>query len=182
MVSILWRSSRLESAEHCLLTQTSAGHRLTGVVVLPIEGQPALIRYTVDVDGGWRSRAAELNVAVGPDERRLLLATDGGGRWHVDGSPAGRLDGCLDVDLGFTPSTNTLPIRRLGLGVGERAQLRAAWVRFPEFTVEPLDQTYERVSGGLWRYRSGTFAADLEVDASGVVSRYGEVWTAIARG
>jgi Putative glycolipid-binding len=38
---------------------------------------------------------------------------------------------CVDVDLGFTPATNTLPIRRLGLEVGEAAGLAVAWLNGP---------------------------------------------------
>ena len=36
------------------------------------------------------------------------------------------LDGCPDVDFGWTPATNTVPIRRLGLEVGETASITAA--------------------------------------------------------
>jgi hypothetical protein len=39
-------------------------------------------------------------------------------------------EGCLDIDLGFSPSTNLLPIRRLTLAVGEAATVRAAWLPF----------------------------------------------------
>src|SRR5205814_2718699 len=53
--------------------------------------------------------------------------------------------GCLDVDLGITPSTNTLPIRRLGLAVGQAKEVRAAWIVFPELEVRLLTQTYTRL-------------------------------------
>ena len=36
---------------------------------------------------------------------------------------------CVDVDLSFTPATNTLPIRRLGLDIGEEAEIHVAWLR-----------------------------------------------------
>lgn len=81
--------------------------------------------------------------------------------------------GCIDLDLNFSPSTNLLPIRRLGLAVGQEAAARAAWLRFPSFTLEPLDQRYRRIDAATYRYESaGGFAADLAVDAAGVVTRY----------
>ena len=41
---------------------------------------------------------------------------DAKGSWTIDGQAARSLKGCSDIDLGCSPSTNTLPIRRLGLG------------------------------------------------------------------
>jgi hypothetical protein len=88
------------------------------------------------------------------------------------------VEGCVDVDLNFSPSTNTLPIRRLDLEVGQSVQLRAAWLRFPSFKIEPLEQSYTRVGANLYRYESagGRFVASVEVDAMRLVTEYGEIW------
>ena len=70
-----------------------------------------------------------------------------------------------------------LPVRRLGLGVGEAGAVRAAWLRFPSLALEPLDQTYTRTGPLAYRYSSagGAFTADLAVDAAGFPTRYA-VW------
>jgi hypothetical protein len=60
----------------------------------------------------------------------------------VDGELVSQLDGCTDVDFGWTPATNTVPIRRLGLEVGQRASITAAWIRFPELDVVASEQWY----------------------------------------
>jgi hypothetical protein len=82
------------------------------------------------------------------------------------------------VDLGFSPSTNTLPIRRLGLAVDDSAEVRAAWVRFPQLTVEPLPQRYTRLGPDRYLYESlaSDFRAELEVDDLGLIVRYPGVW------
>jgi hypothetical protein len=54
--------------------------------------------------------------------------------------------------------------------------VRAAWVRFPNLNVEPLDQTYTRLGERTYRYQSGTFEADLEVDDEGLVLDYPGIW------
>jgi hypothetical protein len=92
--------------------------------------------------------------------------------------------GCLDVDLGFTPSTNLLAVRRLALSVGEERSTRAAWLRFPELRFEPLTQLYRREAEHLYRYESdgGRFVASLEVDGFGLVARYGDYWIAETAG
>jgi hypothetical protein len=81
-----------------------------------------------------------------------------------------------------SPVTNTLPIRRLKLAVGEDALVTAAWVKFPELTVSPLRQRYARLAENLYRYDSleSGFTAELMVDADGLVVEYGSIWRRIA--
>jgi hypothetical protein len=90
------------------------------------------------------------------------------------------LAGALDVDLGFTPATNTLPIRRLALAVGAGAAVRSAWLRFPELRLEPLEQTYTREAEHVFLYRAlvdgEPFSARLDTDAFGRVVRYEGLW------
>ena len=176
MSSVLWRGPE-GSLERCTLVETRAGARLAGTVLTAEDGTPFEVRYAVDVDRRWATRHADVRITDGAS---LVLETDGRGHWAAGGRRVLDLDGCRDVDLEISPSTNTLPIRRLRPQVGESAPARAAWVRFPSLTVEPLDQTYERIGESSWRYRSGDFEAELEVDADGLVVRYGELWEAIA--
>ncbi|MDQ2870322.1 MAG: putative glycolipid-binding domain-containing protein [Acidobacteriota bacterium] len=86
--------------------------------------------------------------------------------------------GLHGLDLNFSPSTNLLPIRRLDLSIGEKAGVRAAWLRFPGFALEPLEQVYSRLGDGTYRYESGggRFVAELEVDRAGFVTRYPNLW------
>ena len=84
------------------------------------------------------------------------------------------LRGCTDIDLGCSPATNSLPIRRLRLAVGTSHTIKAAWVRFPELDVVAGAQTYTRVDEFTYRYASGTFEADLTVDDEGLVTSYAE--------
>ena len=178
--SILWHSPRLQSSEHCILSDLPTGHQLNGVVVVPIGGDPADIHYQVEVDRQWRTRRVDIVITRGGGERRIGMAADGTGNWLVDGQAVDGLGGCLDVDLGWTPSTNTLPIRRLGLEVGAAESITAAWVRFPELTVETLQQTYQRLAERRWRYFSGSFVAELDVDSAGIVLSYGpDLWRAV---
>lgn len=181
VTDVLWHSPQLQSSERCTLADHPEGHSLTGVVVVPINGQPAVLRYQVAVDPQWRTQHVEIVITDDGGERRIAMNTDGSGHWLVNGLTAADLDSCTDVDLGWTPATNTLPMRRLNLKVGEAASITAAWVRFPELVIEPNVQTYDRLGERRWRYSSGTFAADLEVDPECLVLRYGaDLWTAVA--
>ena len=77
------------------------------------------------------------------------------GRWFENGRENLMVQGAIDIDLGWSPSTNTLPIKRLKLGIGQRSgEFVAAWVRFPGLTLQPLPQEYLRLTG-LSSFRRG---------------------------
>ncbi len=178
----LWRFLRGPGFERCELARDGEGWRLSGTVLAESEGATAEARYLVRCDSAWRTLATEVRLASRGAERRLELAVEEG-RWLEGGREIASLRGCLDVDLSWSPSTNTLPIRRLALAVGEESgPLTAAWVRFPQLTVEPLPQEYARLAERRYRYssRGGAFTAELEVDEEGLVVTYGDVWERVA--
>ena len=71
-----------------------------------------------------------------------------------------------------------MPIRRLGLAIGEEAPVNAAWLPFPSFAFELLPQTYRRDGERTYRYesRGGAFVRLLDVNAAGFVTRYPDFW------
>jgi hypothetical protein len=99
-------------------------------------------------------------------------------RWKLNGKEAPQVQGCLDLDLNFSPSTNLLPICRLGLGIGQAAEVKAAWLRFPNFSLEPLEQTYHRIGESAYRYESakGSFVTELKLNKQGFVTHYPNFW------
>lgn len=64
--------------------------------------------------------------------------------------------------------------------MGASANVRSEWVKFPELTVEVLEQTYTRLTDDAYRYQSagGEFRRDLTVHASGFVTAYPDFWEA----
>jgi hypothetical protein len=148
--------------------------RLEGRAAFGHEGQPCALDYDVHCDADWRTTSGGVQGWIADREIRVTLAVGPGRRWTVNGAPCPDVEGCMDLDLNFSPSTNLLPIRRLGLAVGQSAVVRAAWLRSPSFALEPLDQRYTRLDLRRYRYESdgGRFRADLEVNDAGFVVRY----------
>lgn len=178
----LWRWLRAPGLERFELSRARSGWRLRGTILTVHEREPIEARYRIACDRDWRTRQVEVTVCARAAERRLTLTAERG-RWYRGGREQPQVRGCVDVDLGWSPSTNTLPIRRLGLGVGESSgPLVAAWIRFPELTLEPLPQQYRRLTRRRYRYssRGGAFRAKLEVDDDGLVTRYGRFWQRVA--
>jgi hypothetical protein len=155
-----------------------AGAILKGAVSLVEDGAPLLLEYQILCDQAWRTRQVSLRQAFRGGIRTMALARKPDNSWTVDGDMAPELSGCLDVDIAVTPSTNALPINRLRLPVGERADAVAAWVQVPSLEVTPLAQSYERVSECGYRYRAlkSGFEAHLDVDDLGLPIAYGAIW------
>jgi uncharacterized damage-inducible protein DinB len=88
------------------------------------------------------------------------------------------LHDCIDLDFGFTPSTNLLQLRRLALECGQAADAPAAWVDVETGTLDILVQRYERRSETTYWYQAPRFnyADILEVDHIGFVRRYPGLW------
>ena len=172
---VAWRrSDEIETDEWCTLAVRDTGLSLVGTVIGSESGRPVRVEYRVFADGSGATSAVHVREWIGFDQHVLALTRDPKRGWTQDGKAARSLKPCLDVDLGWSPSTNTLPIRRLRLRIGESATIHAAWVLFPALTVQRADQTYTRLDEWTYRYASGTFEAELTVDEDGLVMSYAE--------
>jgi len=180
--AVIWRRIMDDkSFELATLAGAGAGYRIRGQAFLAQDGLPMRVEYQIDCDSGWNTRRVDVCRTMGSDVRRLVLAAEGG-VWRSNGEPMPALDGCSDVDLGISPSTNALPINRLRMAVGETKVIHAAWVRFPECDVIAAEQSYERVNAARYRYKSlsSGFTALLDVDDLGLPTVYEKIWERIA--
>ncbi|HEX7241138.1 MAG TPA: putative glycolipid-binding domain-containing protein [Longimicrobiaceae bacterium] len=182
VATILWRRVDRPGHESARVFREGGLWRLHGAAVFAHAGAPVRLDYAVVCDAEWRTVSASVAGWVGEETVAAEVAVDAEGRWRLNGAECPQVAGCVDVDLNFSPSTNLLPIRRLGLRPGEEGAVRAAWLRFPGFTLEPLEQRYRRVEEGLYRYESGggAFTTDLRVDGHGLVTRYPGGWEAVS--
>ncbi|MCI0420241.1 MAG: putative glycolipid-binding domain-containing protein [Acidobacteria bacterium] len=163
-------SARLSAERSCW--------RLAGTAVFVDDGRPCRLNYSLLCDTNWKTLSGSVDGWVGDEVVAVDLSVDSAGRWRFNGNEAAAVAGCIDLDLNFSPSTNLLPIRRLNLAVGQQAEVKAAWLHFPGFALEPLSQIYRRVSTTTYRYESvgGTFATELQIDEAGFITVYPKVW------
>jgi hypothetical protein len=193
--SVFWERLDVTGAEHAVLDdRRGLIARGTALAVDPI---PYTCRYELVVDQGWESNRLEVTVEGGGWLRTLRLER-AAGRWRATTGEQGDLDAALeaagkvaaglpgteeperleparDVDLGGSPLTNTLPIRRLDLRNSTpdaERRVVVAWVLLPSLQVVASEQSYTPLGGNRIRFRSGTFTADLTVDADGYVMSY----------
>jgi uncharacterized protein len=182
--SLLWTRHDQVSLEYFELREAAEDVRLSGTILTSHEGQPLRVAYTVYCDREWATRSVRVAVDYASTSRDLVLTVDDQRRWWSEGKELVEVAGCTDVDISLSPSTNTLPIRRLSLAPGEERDVIAAWIRFPDLGVEPLPQRYGRTGEFLYRYSSdgGAFTANIEVDDLGLVVRYPPAWERLVEG
>jgi uncharacterized protein len=180
----LWR--RLDEPGHdaCALWPVATGWRLSGAAAFREAGLACHLQYEVITDPAWRARRATVSGQAGrrPVDLRIASTTRRG--WTLNGVPQPRLAACTDVDLGFTPATNLLPIRRLALKVGQRAETPAAYLEFPRLRLLVLPQIYRRLSETRYAYESPAhnYAATLEVTKLGAIKDYPAVFELLTSG
>jgi len=197
-ISLFWNRVDTAGAEHTLAsTATGLYARGTALAVDPV---PYSCRYELRTDPDWVTAHLDVTAEGGGWVRSLRLEL-AAGRWRATTAEQGDLDavlsaaghagaglpgtedpdllyGAFDVDLGGSPLTNTLPIRRLGLHqektaeVGAAHRLNVAWVLLPSLEVVQADHIYTPLEDGRIRYASETFSADLTVDDEGFVIDY----------
>jgi hypothetical protein len=174
--AVLW--NRLDQAGHdsARLSESAAGAIIEGTAVFEEAGRPCRLDYRVVCDAAWLTVSARVTGWLDAATVDLTIDVDATRTWTIAGERRPDLRDCVDIDLSFTPATNLLPIRRCSPAVGERVPVRAAWLGFPEMSVEPLDQVYERLSESRYRYESGQGSFVLETNAVGFVTRYPGLW------
>ena len=159
--------------EHVILNDNSADSVL---LACNDRGEPFRLAYVLKWDGLGRLRCADLHVRQGSQARQLGLRSDGEGHWQTgEGHPLASLAGCIDIDIWPTPLTNSFPIWRSQLRVGERREFRMAWVSAPELTVQARPQAYMRLQERLYLFESldgSGFQARLQVDDDDIVLDY----------
>lgn len=186
MVVVRWQDWERHGLEHCVCHEDAQGLVLEGVVAGTRHGAYGG-HYFVRTDAVFNTREVRVEYVDGP---RLHVESDGDGKWRdvIENRALPVLDGCIDVDIGITPATNALPIKRLKLRAQESRDIVAAYVPLPDqidgdFLPQRVEQRYTCLSPDL-RYRyDGLFRAfttELEIDEFGLVLDYPDTFRRVA--
>lgn len=152
------------------------GHHLDVTEVVHDGGAAYAVRFEVRLEPSWVTSGAKVWVSTSDGVRSLDLRS-ADGRWSRDGVDQPELTGCVDVDVAAAPATNTLPIRRMDLAVGETREFPVAWVDVPSLRMRRSSQRYTRLPGDgevdRYEYRDDLYGPfELTVDAAGMVVDY----------
>jgi len=176
--SIRWRSIEHSGLEQLRINEWDDSIKVRSAIVGAGGNVRHGVMYEISLKLDWTFEAILL---LRTDGVMTVLRRGGDGGWfdmHADELP--ELKGCIDIDFEMTPFTNTLPIRRAPLAIGETRRFRMAYI--PADTLEPFadEQTYTRLSDRVYRFENGEgedyFTADIEVDEHGLVVNYPELF------
>jgi uncharacterized protein len=197
---VVWSGLDAERWEVVELSLGDDGLAARGTQV-GVEPLPYRLDYVLEAPDNFVTRLMDVRVRGDRWSRRLLLRHDGRGGWsqdvELDGTlelePAGVGRGSMDelveardCDLGLSPLTNIMPVRRNSLTDASKGiDIVVAWISVPDLGLRPYRQRYEFVRrsghGSIVRFidlgLSEGFTADLMLDADGVV----EVYPGLAR-
>lgn len=170
-----------QSMEECTVMSSARGFAIQGRLIGADDGEPLGVSYDIRCDPGWSAETLTIEQRRGDATTALRLVRSDGG-WLVDGRLEPRLAGCAEPDLGCSPATNALAIRRLDLAIGQSAEIACAWIKVPALSIESSRQRYERLAEREYRYTNvaSGFAALIAVDALALPITYQRVWTRIA--
>jgi uncharacterized protein len=196
---LIWTGVEEWLTESAAVELGEGGLRATGTQ-LRADPLPFRVDYRLDATDGFVTRELDAT-SVGEGWRRTLaLRHDGSGAWRAEVDdegevPGGRWDGALpdlpealDIDLEFSPLTNTMPILRHRFHQGGSGDFLMAFVPGPSLRIEASRQRYEHVretpAGAVVRFVSldSGFTADLELDADGLLAFYPRLARRVAAG
>jgi hypothetical protein len=153
-----------------------------GLVIGLADGVPFRVRYVIRLDKTWNVSSVHIN-QLDLEKVPTFFSSNKESDWFDSlRKPVPSVSGCTDIDLSVSPFTNTIPIRRLNLEVGESAEIDVAYFKLPGFQVNPVRQRYTLLestpTGHTYRYESidSGYTADLPVDEYGLIVDYPEAW------
>ncbi len=176
--TVQWVDWDGKGLEHCVCQSDLDGIELEGVVVGTRHGHYGG-SYLVVTDAAFATREVKVSYVGGA---QMHVTSDGKGNWFdcIAKRELPSLAGCFDVDIGITPATNMLPIKRLKLAEGEAREISAAYVPLPsqiegDFLPRSAPQRYTcLIPDRRYRYEGlfRNFSAELEIDDMGLVIDY----------
>ena len=180
--NIVWSRLDEPGMEHLRLIEGQHGFIANGLILAVKENVPYRIGYTIHCDEAWHAREVRVEL-LDNHASEVHLKSDGKGHWTTSSHErVVQLDGCIDVDISATPFTNTIAIQRLGLVVGEVAEITVAYVKVPEMQITSVKQRYTYVEssddGEHYQYAGypSGYQAELVVDRNKLVIAYPDLF------
>ena len=180
LVSI-WRSDYLNSLEYAIIEKRKSEVKIdSSIIISSFKGTSYKIEYHLVLSSNWKFKYADIVVDNEGIQKRIDIIVDRHRNWSLNNQVIERLKWCFDIDLGFTPLTNTLPVNRLEITNRKQANITVAWLEFPSFELRPFNQTYTKLNDNEYLYESGTdFKATIKINKEGFVTKYQDYWTMI---
>lgn len=174
--SITWKGlNKLQTTEHCELLLEEHRMIASAVVEGTADGREVNFSYRIQTDANWRTLSVSVLNRIEGDFKQLIYTSDGAGNWFdAEGLELSHFKGCIEIDIMLSPFTNSLPIKRLRMKLGESQRISVLYFDLLKFEVRRVEQIYTRLTDDRYKYENteNDFKALIKFDGSGLVSSY----------
>lgn len=179
---LIWQHLEAPGWEHVRVISDHPGWTVfDSILVREDSGQVLRGGYTLVVDKQWRTLELRFMLESAPGSMQgVHLISEGDGRWSdANEQHIPELDGILDVDIQWSPLTNTLPLRRLNMTEGSHHDVRLAYIALPDLALQVVDQHYHRPNASTLEFSAPGSPEKylIKTDQDGYVSDYPELFT-----
>lgn len=177
--NILWKGIEYESLENCLITATEEGAEISSTIVGQYDGKIYLIDYQIKTNSHWETIFVSIESRINNHTQHRQFEGDGQGNWRRNGKVSAQYGDCIDVDIPLTPFTNSLPINRLKLAIGETKFIKVVYLDLLAEEFKSVEQKYSRLKEDVYHYENvpNDFEAEITVDSQGLVIDYPQLFT-----
>lgn len=172
--NILWTGRAYYSLENCWVREGKEGTEISSTIVGMYADRLYKVAYSIRVNGLWEVMGFEVQCQHTDHLQVIRMEGDGKGNWLGEGKALVEYEGCIDIDLPLTPFTNTLPIRRLRMEVGQEEEIKVLYLDLLAQEIRVVRQRYRCLTRTRYHYENvpNDFEADIEVDEAGLVVDY----------
>ncbi len=172
--AVLWVKQDGPGNDACRFADAEGGYLIDGSST---DTDLNMLRYRIRARGDGTTR----RVRIG-SKSRIFVRRAPDDTWTLNGISAPTVTGAKDIDFGFSPSTFTLPIRRLKLDVGNEVEILVARLDLENTRLNPIHLVIRHTAKNEYEWletETGT-TSHLSVDAQGIVQAHKGHWIAQA--
>lgn len=170
--SVIWVRQDEPGNDACRFADAEEGYLIDGSST---DAKGNTLPYRIRARGDGTTRRARIGA-----KSRIFVSRAPDNTWLLNGRPAPAVAGAEDIDLGFTPATLTLPIRRLKLGIGDEAGIMVARLDLENDRLTPLHLVFRRIAGEQYDCLNAETGktSHLSVDRQGIIQTDPGQWIA----
>ena len=170
--AVIWVRQDAPGNDACRFAAAEGGYLIDGSST---DADWNILRYRVRARDDGTTRRVRIGA-----KSRIFIRRAPDDTWILNGTPVPAVTGAKDIDLGFTPATLTLPIRRLNLGVGDEDKILVASLDLEKEWLTPLHLVFRRTANDNYEcFETETgITSHLSVDAQGIVRTHTGHWIA----
>lgn len=180
--NMLWKGLLTNSLENALISKNANGLKVSSTVVGHYQDKVFQVDYSIESNPTWMTTSFKIYTRHSNRFQHDFLQRDQHGVWWSKGERVPQFADCIDIDISATPLTNTLPLNRLRLSIGQSSVVKVVYIDVFELTMRPAWQKYTRLTERTYRYENvpNDFEAVITVDDLGFVVDYPNLYTRTA--